>query len=80
MGGTKLERFLPKNQHTERKFLNFENWVNGEVSKIISFEYVDAYAKIFLILYPPLEYSTSRIAIVKVIGWNPDYPLKYSLL
>ena len=33
-GGTKLERFLPKNQHTQRKFLNFENWVSGEVSKI----------------------------------------------
>ena len=31
MGGTKLERFLPKNQHTQRKLLNFENWVNGEV-------------------------------------------------
>ena len=23
--GTKLERFLPKNQHTQRKLLNFEN-------------------------------------------------------
>ena len=33
-GGTKLERFLPKNQHTQRKLMNFENWVNGEVSKI----------------------------------------------
>ena len=33
MGGTKLERFLPKNQHTQRKLLNFENWVNGDVSK-----------------------------------------------
>ena len=33
-GGTKLERFLHKNQHTQRKLLNFENWVNGEVSKI----------------------------------------------
>ena len=33
-GGTKLERFLPKNQHTQRKLLNFENRVNGEVSKI----------------------------------------------
>ena len=31
--GTKLERCLPKNQHTHRKLLNFENWVNGEVSK-----------------------------------------------
>ena len=29
-GGTKLERFLPKNQ---RILLNFENWCNGEVSK-----------------------------------------------
>ena len=33
-GNTKLERFLPKNQHTQRKLLNFENWCNGEVSKI----------------------------------------------
>ena len=32
-GGTKLERFLTKNQHTQRKLLNFDNWVNGEVSK-----------------------------------------------
>ena len=31
--GTKLERFLPKNQHPWRKLLNFENWVSGEVSK-----------------------------------------------
>ena len=33
MGYKKLLRFLPKNQHTQRKLLNFENWVNGEVSK-----------------------------------------------
>ena len=33
MGDIKLERFLPKNQHNQRKFLNFENWTNGEVSK-----------------------------------------------
>ena len=32
-GGTKLERFLPKNLHTQRKLLNFENWVHGEVSR-----------------------------------------------
>ena len=31
--GTKLERFLPQNQHTKRKLLNFENWCSGEVSK-----------------------------------------------
>ena len=33
-GGTKLERFLPKNQYTQRILLNFENWVSGEVSRI----------------------------------------------
>ena len=32
--GTKLERVLPKNQDAQRKFLNFDNWVNWEVSKI----------------------------------------------
>jgi hypothetical protein len=26
--------FLPKNQYTQRNFEKFENWVNGEVSKI----------------------------------------------
>ena len=31
--GTTLKRFLPKNQHSQRKLLNFENWVNGQVSK-----------------------------------------------
>ena len=28
MGGTRLERLLPKNQHTQRKLLNFENWIS----------------------------------------------------
>ena len=32
-GGKKLEKNLPKNQHTQRKLSNFENWVSGEVSK-----------------------------------------------
>ena len=32
--GIKLERFLPKNQHTQRKFINFENWCNRELSKV----------------------------------------------
>ena len=32
-GGTKLEKRLPKNQHNQRKLLNFENWINGWVSK-----------------------------------------------
>ena len=33
MGDTNLERFLPKNQHTQGKLLNFEFWINGELSK-----------------------------------------------
>ena len=32
---TKLERVLPKNQHTQRKLLNFEFWIYGELLKII---------------------------------------------
>ena len=42
-GGTKLERVLPKNQHTQRKLLNFENWVNGKVSKSAKMFYVKNY-------------------------------------
>ena len=34
-GGTKLEKALPKNQHTQRKLLNFENW--GGVKNWTSF-------------------------------------------
>ena len=29
-GCIKLEKFWPKNQHIQRKILNFENWTNGE--------------------------------------------------
>ena len=32
--GYKIKRYLPMNQHTQRKLLNFENWVNGEVPKV----------------------------------------------
>ena len=28
-GGTKLEKNLPRNQHTQRKLFNFENWISG---------------------------------------------------
>jgi hypothetical protein len=33
-GGTKFERFWHKHQHTQRKLLNFEFWINGELSNI----------------------------------------------
>ena len=50
-GGTKLERFLTKNQHTQRKLLNFENWVNGEVSKVPKFDFQSQFSvsKFFVI-------------------------------
>ena len=31
-GVYKIRKILPTNQHTQRKFLNFENWTNGEAS------------------------------------------------
>ena len=34
MGGMELERFLSKNQHTQRNFFNFENWTNREQKKL----------------------------------------------
>ena len=46
-GDTKLERFLPKNQHTKRKLLNFEFWINSKLSKKIGHHFSD---KIFYIL------------------------------
>ena len=30
-GGFKVRKVLPKNQLTQRKLLNFKNWVNGEL-------------------------------------------------
>ena len=34
-GGHKIRKiFFHKNQHTQRKLLNFEFWINGELSKI----------------------------------------------
>ena len=32
-GDTELVRFLSKNQHTQRKLLNFEFWINDKLSK-----------------------------------------------
>ena len=39
-GDTKLDRFSPKNQHIQRKFLNFQNWCSGEVcQKVPKFDF-----------------------------------------
>ena len=32
-GGYKIRKNLPKNQHTQRKLLNVENWISREASK-----------------------------------------------
>ena len=34
-GVVKLERFLPKHQHTQRKLLNFENWCKGQFNNYV---------------------------------------------
>ena len=36
---TKLERFLHKNQHNQRKLLNFENWINGGLRSLRKSEF-----------------------------------------
>ena len=40
-GGTKLEIFLPKNQYTQRKLLNFENWCNGVIQFMTFFDNIN---------------------------------------
>ena len=57
-GDTKLERLLPKNQHTQRKLLNFEFWFNGELSK----KGHHSSNKVI----PLFENSTTRTAIILV--------------
>ena len=38
-GGYKIRRFLPKNQHTQRKLLNFENWISGGLRSFQKLEF-----------------------------------------
>ena len=47
---TKLERFLQKTQHTQRKLLNFENWCSGGVSKF-DFQSQFSMSTFFLIFF-----------------------------
>ena len=79
-GGTKLDKFLPKNQHAPRKLLNFENWCSGCVcQKVTKFDFESQFSKskivrIVLILYPlPLENSTTRITTVEEGSGNAVY-------
>ena len=69
--GYKIRIYFAKNQHTLRKLLNFEFWINSELSKIVHHFsnkviqklILSKSAKIVLILYPPFENSTTHIAI-----------------
>ena len=54
-GGTKLERFLPKNQHTQRKLLNFENWVNEGLRSFKKSEFQKSIIFIFSEKIPQIE-------------------------
>jgi hypothetical protein len=33
-GVYKIRKILPKNEHNQRKLLNFENWTNGSLSSL----------------------------------------------
>ena len=54
--GTKLERCLPKNQHNQRKFLNFENWCSGKLSKI-----GHHYSDLKLLCYPKMSITRNLL-------------------
>ena len=63
--GYKLERFLPKNQHTQRKLWNYENWCSVELSKI---------GQLWHFLTPPHSphYTNSQNSIV-FFGYVESY-------
>ena len=52
MGDTKLEILLPKNQHPQRKLLNFENWISGGLR---SFQKSD-FSKSIIFLFSEKKY------------------------
>ena len=47
MGYTILERFLHKNQHTQRKLLNFESWTNGEPQNLK----ISEFSKLIILIF-----------------------------
>ena len=46
-GGRKLERFVHKNQQTQRKLLNFENWDNGGLRSFLKSKFKKSIIIIF---------------------------------
>ena len=72
-GGTKLARFLPKNQHAQRKSLTFKNWLSGEVSKSAKSPNLLTYKVNFL--YQKLSESFSIFFSLKNINLRAHFLL-----
>ena len=54
--GTKLEKFLHKNQHTQRKLLNFEDWISGGL-RVLKVNYFRLLIKKYLKLKSWLNFN-----------------------
>ena len=57
MGYTNLERFLPKNQHAKRIFLNFENWTNFRPQKL-------GKIRVFKVDYLDFSFTVSKFLVM----------------
>ena len=72
-GGTKSEKFLPKNQHTQNKFWNFENWTNKEPQQL-------AKIRIFKVDHPILPlFLVPKLRSVAQTEWKKQ-PFIFFLL
>ena len=61
MRGTKLERFLHKNQHAQRKLLNFENWTSVEPQFLAKIRVFKVYYFILPLFMVPKFSDTKRM-------------------
>ena len=60
-GYTKLKRFFHKNQQTQKKLLNFENWTNGEPQELAKIRVCKIdYFILLLFLIPKLRSVTQN--------------------
>ena len=66
--GIKLERFLPKNQHTQRKLLNFENWISMGLRSFQKSEFL----KSIIYILPCTKLMNNEILEIFDF-WNSDF-------
>ena len=75
-GDTKLERFLPKNHNIQRKWLNFDFWINGELSKSAkiwfskSIFYVKDYLNLSYLFFIEEYQFRSIFFVIDIFWWN----------